>query len=184
MLTPSYSELMDVIRNSGKLDPRVASRYTVVLAAAKRARQLTEGAEPLTYAPTDRAVSIAVKEMNEGKLRVKVQEELMDGSYERLIKDQYKYRAITALSKDDLREDLKDDYAPTRTYKLEDEDIVGNDIYQEEAFPVVDQVEIDVDLGGELGEDENISLDEFDIYDVDIDEDLALSPDSEESFDE
>ena len=61
MLRPSYSELMDTIRQSEKLDERVTSRYTVVLAAAKRARQITDGSHPLTYAPTDRAVSIAKK---------------------------------------------------------------------------------------------------------------------------
>jgi DNA-directed RNA polymerase subunit omega len=59
MLTPSYSELMETIQEGEKLDSRVTSRYTVVLAAAKRARQITDGANPLTYAPTDCAVSIA-----------------------------------------------------------------------------------------------------------------------------
>jgi DNA-directed RNA polymerase subunit omega len=112
---------MEVIKQGEKLDNRVTSRYTVVLAAAKRARQLTDGANPLTYAPTDRAVSIAVKEMNEGKLRIRVQDNMLDGSYERMIKDQYRYRGMTALSKDDLREDLKQDYAPT-PYNMDDND--------------------------------------------------------------
>jgi DNA-directed RNA polymerase subunit omega len=110
---------MDVIKQSEKLDSRVTSRYTVVLAAAKRARQLTDGANPLTYAPTDRAVSIAVKEMSEGKLRIRVQSDLIDGSHERIIKDSYRYR--TALSKDDLREDLKQDYAPA-PYDIDGDD--------------------------------------------------------------
>jgi DNA-directed RNA polymerase omega subunit len=112
---------MEVIEKNEKLDRRVTSRYTVVLAAAKRARQLTDGANPLTYAPTDRAVSIAVKEMNEGKLRLKVQDNMLDGSYERMIKDQYRYRGMTAVSRDDLREDLKQDYAPT-PYNMDDTD--------------------------------------------------------------
>jgi len=167
---------MDVIRKSGKLDPRVASRYTVVLAAAKRARQLTEGAEPLTYAPADRAVSIAVKEMSEGKLRVKVQEDLMDGSYERLIKDQYKYRAITALSRDDLREDLKDDYSTTRTYKLEDEDDNGADNFVESAFEE-DKV-VEPEVADE--DDDDVSLDDFDLYD-ELDDD---EPPVDASFDD
>jgi len=174
MLTPSYSELMDVIKQGDKLDPRVASRYTVVLAAAKRARQITEGAEPLTYAPTERAVSIAVKEMNEGKLRVKVQEELMDGTNARIIKDQYKFRAITALSKDDLREDLKDDYTSARTYKLEDDDdITGDDIFQDAPFAGVEDVEVDIDA----------PKDDFDVYaEVEEGEDAEL--DLEENLDE
>jgi len=168
MLTPSYSELMDVIKQDGKVDSRVASRYTVVLAAAKRARQLTEGSEPLTYAPTDRAVSIAVKEMSEGKLRVKVQADLMDGSYERLIKDQYKFRAITALSKDDLREDLKDDYSSARTYKLEDDDSAA-DMFQPDNFvesadvDLVDDVDKTIDDDDDLGiygDDEEADIEE------------------------
>jgi len=165
---------MEAIKQNGKVDPRVASRYTVVLAAAKRARQLTEGAEPLTYAPTDRAVSIAVKEMNEGKLRIKVQEDIMDDSYERLIKDQYKYRAITALSKDDLREDLKDDYTSARTYKLEDEDENTGDIFQAEAF-----VDADKDMDVDLVEDSEPIDDDFDLY-----EDNDEEPETEDNFDD
>ena len=112
MLIPSYSELMEVIKQGERLDSRVTSRYTVVLAAAKRARQLTDGANPLTYAPTDRAVSIAVKEMNEGKLRIKVDDSLIDSDQEFIRRgDIFRYRST--LSKDDLREDLKQDYAPT-----------------------------------------------------------------------
>ena len=176
MLTPSYSELMDVIKKGGKVDNRVASRYTVVLAAARRARQLTEGAEPLTYATTDRAVSIAVKELNEGKLRVKVQDEIMDGSYERLVKDKYRYRAITALSKDDLREDLKDDYTSARTYKLEDEDDGGGDIFEAEVFEAVD-ADIDdeiVDVGSSSDDDDELGTD-FELFE---------DNEAEESFDE
>jgi DNA-directed RNA polymerase subunit omega len=161
MLTPSYSDLMDAIKASGKLDPRVASRYTVVLAAAKRARQLTEGDEPLTYAPTDRAVSIAVKEMSEGKLRVKVQDELMDGNYERMVKDQYKFRAITALSKDDLREDLKDDYSSARTYSTEeDDDTPVSDIYKDSPYAAAPKVEADTVT----------PKDDFDMYEEDAEE--------------
>jgi len=167
---------MDVIKKDGKVDPRVASRYTVVLAAAKRARQLTEGAEPLTYAPTERAVSIAVKEMSEGKLRVKVQEDIMDDSYERLIKDQYKFRAITALSKDDLREDLKDDYSTARTYKLEDDDDTATeDLFKTDSFADVEEVEIPATITEE-DEPAEEDLDGFDVEGDDIE--------VEENFDE
>jgi len=165
---------MDVIKQGDKLDPRVASRYTVVLAAAKRARQITDGAEPLTYAPTERAVSIAVKEMNEGKLRVRVQEDLMDDTNARLMKDQYKFRVITALSKDDLREDLKDDYTSARTYTTEeDDDVAGNELFQDTPFAgVAEEAEIDVVE----------PKDDFDIYAGGDDEELDLE--LEENLDE
>jgi len=142
MLTPSYSELMDVIKQNERLDNRVTSRYTVVLAAAKRARQLTNGANPLTYAPTDRAVSIAVKEMSEGKLRLKVQENLLNEDYERVIKDRQHYR--TALSKDDLNEDLKQDYAPV-SYDMDSDDELFP-AFQEEPVEAADKEEDDYTL--------------------------------------
>ena len=184
MLTPSYSDLMESIKNTGKVDPRVASRYTVVLAAAKRARQLTEGAEPLTYAPTERAVSIAVKEMHEGKLRVRVQHDLMDGTVERMIKDQYKYRAITALSKDDLREDLKDDYTSNRTYTLEeDEEVNSTDIFQGPTFGDDDDHVADEDLAPQ---DKDDTVEEFDLFDEDDTEELEDDAEdaTEENIDE
>jgi len=171
---------MDVIKQGGKVDSRVASRYTVVLAAAKRARQLTEGHEPLTYAPTDRAVSIAVKEMSEGKLRVKVQADLLDGSYERLIKDQGKFRSITALSKDDLREDLKDDYSSARTYKLEDEDSSA-DMFQPDDFAPPIGTDLSDDADKVLDNDEDDALGIYEDEEVDEEE---IDIDLEESLDE
>ena len=120
MLRPSYSELMDIINTNELVDSKITSRYTIVLAAAKRARQITAGANPLTYAPTDRAVSIAVKEMGEGKLSIKVSEELLEAAYEKRLKEQYDFRSL-ALSKDDLREELKDNYEPV-TYGIDDDE--------------------------------------------------------------
>lgn len=70
MLRPSYLEVMDIIDERGKIDKDLRSRYIVVIAAAKRARQLVDGAEPLTNCNVDREVSIAVKEIYENKLIV------------------------------------------------------------------------------------------------------------------
>ena len=115
MLRPSYSELMDIINTKDLVDSKITSRYTIVLAAAKRARQITSGANPLTYAPTDRAVSIAVKEMGEGKLTIKVPEEMLESSLERR-PDQFNFQNIA-----DVREDLKVDYDPV-TYGTDDDE--------------------------------------------------------------
>ena len=131
MLRPSYSELMDVINTNELVDSKITSRYTIVLATAKRARQIIDGANPLTYAPTDRAVSTAVKEMSEGKLVIKVSEDLLVGNYERLLKDQYKFSSISAQFKDDLREELKDNYEPV-TYSLDDDEVENDaDLFRE-----------------------------------------------------
>jgi DNA-directed RNA polymerase subunit omega len=70
MLHPSYSELIDVL-NSDSENDQVTSRYTIVIAAAKRARQLVDGAQKVTdFSANDKAVSIAVNEMNEGKIKI------------------------------------------------------------------------------------------------------------------
>lgn len=45
------------------------SRYTLVVAAAKRARQLVDGALPLVKAETDKPVSIALLEIGEDKIK-------------------------------------------------------------------------------------------------------------------
>lgn len=44
------------------------SRYTLVMLAAKRARQLADGAHKLTNVETDKPVSIAINEINEDKI--------------------------------------------------------------------------------------------------------------------
>ena len=65
MLKPSYSDLMKVL-NEKKKKP-IYSRYSIVMAAAKRARNLVEGAEPYTKnATANKPVSIAVQEIFEG----------------------------------------------------------------------------------------------------------------------
>ncbi len=74
MLRPSYTELMDVINDSNNVDNKITSRYTIVNAVSKRARQLIDGSAPLTYAPTDKAVSIAVNEIFQDRIQVKLNE--------------------------------------------------------------------------------------------------------------
>ncbi|MDR2939386.1 MAG: DNA-directed RNA polymerase subunit omega [Clostridiales bacterium] len=70
MLKPSYSDLIEELTNSGQIEPNVASRYTIVIAAAKRARLLIDGDEPLSVGNIDKAVSLAVKEMFEGHIKI------------------------------------------------------------------------------------------------------------------
>ena len=131
MLTPSYSELMKKVNEDNLVDAKITSRYTIVLAVAKRARQIIDGADPLTYAPTDRAVSIAVKEMGEGKIKLNVEEDLLDGSYERLLAAQNKFKNITAATSDDLREDLKDNYEPVAYVKTDEDDEPEDDNFKD-----------------------------------------------------
>ena len=75
MLRPSYSDLLEVLNNDPNNDNTIGSRYTIVIAAAKRARQLVDHAMPLTRKiKIDRPVSIAVHELYEGRIRIKQKE--------------------------------------------------------------------------------------------------------------
>lgn len=47
---------------------KVDSKYTLVTLAAKRARELTDGDEPLVDVDTTRVVSIAMEEIDQGKI--------------------------------------------------------------------------------------------------------------------
>ncbi len=56
-------------------EPVVNSRYSIVLATAKRARQLIDGAEPLADAPCNKPLSIAVQELYKGEVKIVSDEE-------------------------------------------------------------------------------------------------------------
>ena len=69
MLRPSYTDLLDVISQETD-DITLGSRYTIVIAAAKRARQLVDHADPLvSNTKVDKPVSIAVNELYQGKIK-------------------------------------------------------------------------------------------------------------------
>ena len=73
MLHPSYSELMAEINKDTPEGekPIVNSRYSVVIAAAKRARQLIEGAESdVEDYDTKKPLSVAVEELMAGSVKI------------------------------------------------------------------------------------------------------------------
>ena len=72
MIHPSYTELMEVINSDVEPgeQPVVQSRYSVVMATAKRARQIIDGAEPLVKSESGNPLSTAVKELYSGKVKI------------------------------------------------------------------------------------------------------------------
>lgn len=80
MLRPSYSELMGIVNQEAETDNnKITSRYSIVIAAAKRARQIINGAPyDATGVATDKAVSIAISEMERGKIKI-FPEGIVDG---------------------------------------------------------------------------------------------------------
>ena len=72
MLHPSYTDLMSVVNSEVEPgeQPVVNSRYSIVLATAKSARQLIDGREPLVCAKCNKPLSIAVEEVYNSKVRI------------------------------------------------------------------------------------------------------------------
>ena len=77
MLHPSYADLMQVLNSDVEPgeQPVVNSRYSVVLATAKRARQIIDGSEPLVKASCNKPLSIAVEELYGSKVKIVNDEE-------------------------------------------------------------------------------------------------------------
>ena len=64
MIHPSYTELIQAVNKDVEESdtPVCNSRYSIVLATSKRARQLIAGAEPMVNYPLNKPLSIAVEE--------------------------------------------------------------------------------------------------------------------------
>ncbi len=78
MIHPSYVDLMKVMNKGVEEgeEPVVSSRYSVVMATAKRARQIIAGDEPMVKVKDkQKPLSIAVDEMNQDTLRILSDEE-------------------------------------------------------------------------------------------------------------
>lgn len=72
MLHPSYADLIKVV-NSGVEegeDPVVSSRYSIVMATSKRARQIIAGDDELVDGRGKKPLSVAVEELNQGKIQI------------------------------------------------------------------------------------------------------------------
>ena len=61
MIEPSFTELMKI----------VDSRYSLVIAVSKRARQLIDGEEPTIICPYAKPVDIAVNELARETIKIK-----------------------------------------------------------------------------------------------------------------
>ena len=73
MLHPSYTDLMEVVNQDVEEGATkiVNSRYSIVLATSKRARQIIDGAEPLVQAKAgEKALSVAISEVNNAKIKI------------------------------------------------------------------------------------------------------------------
>ena len=73
MLHPSYTDLMKVVNKDVEEGETkvVDSRYSIVMATAKRARQLIDGDLPLVKTKDgEKPLSVAIDELNSGKITI------------------------------------------------------------------------------------------------------------------
>ena len=78
MLHPSYAELMRVVNDNDERvgeEPMVNSRYSIVIATAKRARQIVDGYPTEDDKNIRKPLSIAVDELNDGKVKIITEEQ-------------------------------------------------------------------------------------------------------------
>lgn len=77
MLHPSYTDLMKVVNKDVEEGETkvVNSRYSIVMATAKRAREIIDGAEPLVDTKDGvKPLSIAIDELNQAKIKVEAED--------------------------------------------------------------------------------------------------------------
>ena len=103
MLHPSYTDLMKVVNSDVEIgeEPVVNSRYSIVLATAKRARQIIGGEEPLIDNTLNKKpFSIAGEELYSSKVKIVGEEEAPEEISEEIPEE---------ISEETAQEDLKED---------------------------------------------------------------------------
>lgn len=78
MLHPSYTDLMNIANSEVEQgeQPVVNSRYSIVLATAKRARQIIAGSEPLSEnTECPKPLSVAIDELSSSAIKIDAEED-------------------------------------------------------------------------------------------------------------
>ena len=73
MLHPSYTDLMRAVNSEVEVGehPVVNSRYSIVMATSKRARQIVDGAPTLVEdASSKKPLSVAIEELEHGEVKI------------------------------------------------------------------------------------------------------------------
>ena len=77
MLHPSYTEIIDAVNSEVEPgeQPVVQSRYSIVIATAKRARQLIAGEIAEVPDFKKKPLSVAIEELHKGKVKIVAEDE-------------------------------------------------------------------------------------------------------------
>ena len=120
MIHPSYLELMKKMNENSEIgdEPVVNSRYSIVCATAKRARQLIDGDEPLIDVKSNekrKPLSIAVEEMDKGLLKIQTPEEKL--MTEEKIKEAYEETKEDTIEEIEIPDDESDSSSDSSSFK-------------------------------------------------------------------
>lgn len=124
MIHPSYLELMKKMNENSEIgdEPVVNSRYSIVCATAKRARQLIDGDEPLIDVKSNekrKPLSIAVEEMDKGLLKIQTPEEKL--MTEEKIKEAYEETKEETIEEIEIPDDESDSSSDSSSFKAASE---------------------------------------------------------------
>ena len=112
MLHPSYTELMNAVNSEVKEgeQPIVSSRYLIVIAAAKRARQIIAGAESaVPDYKNKKPLSVAVDELMNGDVKILSSGEDADDEDDKPSIGNDVYDIALDVDDEDIFEDEKED---------------------------------------------------------------------------
>ena len=88
MLHPSYSDLIRIVNSENEGETSVVnSRYSIVMATAKRARQIIAGEANVTSKEAAKPLSTAVKELSDGRITILPELNEEEQMEERLLAD-------------------------------------------------------------------------------------------------
>ena len=99
MIHPSYVDLMKVVNKDVEEGetPVINSRYSIVMATAKRARQIVDGDEPLVKVSRgEKPLSIAVDELNQAEIRILAEDEEEEDYTDLLLQASEEYKGEDA----------------------------------------------------------------------------------------
>lgn len=80
MLHPSYTDLIDIVNSEVEPgeQPVVQSRYSIVIATAKRARQLIAGEDAAVPSYGKKPLSVAIEELYKSKVKIVSEDDLSE----------------------------------------------------------------------------------------------------------
>jgi len=145
MLHPSYTDLMKLVNSEVETGeaPVVNSRYSIVLATSKRARQIIDGAESYVSPKCHKPLSIAIDELNNSKIRILSEEEAAEVEARKATEAE---RAAERLETEEIKETAGDAGAGGAEEALETADEAVSIEIPAEAYSVLEEMAEKIEL--------------------------------------